>query len=762
MQNQSKRRLLSAVCGSLIAACISVNASAEPSGFPKPTVSDAIDVSKLVSLVGNTRPETHSAVDLGAVPDSLDLGHMYLQLKRSPEREAALEAYIAELHDPQSSNFHQWLTPEEFAAHYGVNSLDVAKVTSWLKSQGFTVHGVAPTGLVIDFSGTAGQVRTGLHAEMHQYKVKGVTHLANASDPQVPAALAPAIVGVISLHDFQPKPQNTKKIENPAYTVAVGTQYELVPGDIQTIYNVSPLLSGGISGKGQTIMVLEDTYLYSETDWTIFRKTFGLARAYPAGTLAQESPSGSLTCTNPGANGDDIEAIIDAEWASAVAPSAAIVLAACSSGSAITTFGGLVAIENVVNGAGTKPNVVSMSYGEGEILTGAAGIAAFNTAFQQAAAEGITVFVSSGDYSSNITSQADGGAGDAGYGYGVTGWGESPYVVSVGGLDFGWAPDGVPPSTYWSTTNSSTYSSALSYIQEIPWNNSCAGGLEAAYLAEHDAGTYGITATTTPVQLCELSAVTKSSGALHSLYTTVGGGGGPSGCATGTYSNNVPDVVSGTCAGFAKPSWQSGVVGNPADGVRDVPDVALMASNGFWGSYFAVCFSGSGDSCQGVPSTWAGYGGTSISAPMMAAMQALANQATGAQWGQADTVYYSLASTEYGASGSAACNSTTVAKTGNSCVFYDITQGDNDSFCTKDSSHYFDCYIPSGQTVGVLDYGPINYGTNAANGVDGTASTPVAFSTGTGWDFPSGIGSVNAYNFVQAFLSYQAAAKHQK
>jgi subtilase family serine protease len=492
---------------------------------------------------------------------------------------------------------------------------------------------------------------------------------------------------------------------------------------------VNPVFAAGYTGKGQTIMVVEDTYLYSTGDWTVFRKIFGLTRPYPYGTLAQVSPAGAVTCTNPGFQGnsadpgygDDGEAAIDVEWASAAAPNAAIVLAACTD--TTTTFGGLIALENVLNGpAASLPSVVSISYGEAEASNGAAANAAYNTAYQQAVAEGVSIFVSSGDQDA---ASADGGSPST-HGISISGFTSTPYNVSVGGLDFGYTADGVSAGSYWSATNSPTYSSALSYIQEVPWNNSCAGGLVANYLS------------ITPLGLCNNAAVTSPTGSLSFLLNAVGGSGGPSGCATGTPSSS--GKVSGTCAGYAKPAFQNGIFGNPSDGVRDIPDVSLFASNGFWDAYYVTCWSnpdtvaGGGFVCTGAPNTWAGFGGTSVSSPIMAGIQALVNQKTGSRWGNPNTEYYSLANTEYGLSGSAACNSNTVNKTANGCIFYDITQGDNDAVCKANRSGTLDnCYRPS-STYGVLST------SNAAD--------QPAYSTNVGWDFPSGIGSVNAYNLV--------------
>ena len=159
-----------------------------------------------VTLAGNTRPEANAKNDREPVADSFRIEHMFLQLRRSPEREQALEQYIDQLSDPKSPNYHHWLTPQEIGQRYGLAPEDMATITGWLRSHGFTVNVVYPNGMVIDFSGTAGQVREAFHTEIHHLNVNGTKHIANMSDPRIPAALAPAVVGIVSLHDFRPHP----------------------------------------------------------------------------------------------------------------------------------------------------------------------------------------------------------------------------------------------------------------------------------------------------------------------------------------------------------------------------------------------------------------------------------------------------------------------------------------------------------------------------------------------------------------------------
>jgi subtilase family serine protease len=571
----------------------------------------------------------------------------------------------------------------------------VRAVASWLGSHGFTVNGVQTSRMVLDFSGTAGQVRDAFGTEIHNLDVGGVHHVANMSDPRIPAALSGVVRGVVSLHDFRP---HTNFKSRPAYTFPAG--------DLATIYNLNPLFKAGISGQGQTIVLIEDTDVYSTADWTRFRSTFKLD-SYTSGALTQVHPapaSGKSNCSDPGVlAGNEEEAELDVEWASAAAPSATTELASCSD--TTTTFGGLIALQNLVNSS-APPAIVSISYGECEPENGATANAAYNTTYQQADALGTSVFVSSGDEGA---ASCDADQSKATHGISVSGFASTPYNVAVGGTDFGDTYAGTN-STYWKAKNTKAYGSAKSYVPEIPWNDSCASVLIATLLG--DSTTYG-----------SAGACNTSEG--ENFLTTASGSGGPSGCATGLAV--IPGEVGGTCKGYAKPSWQS-LVGVPADGVRDIPDVSLFAANGVFGHYYIFCDSDSSDgaTCSGVPSTWSGAGGTSFASPIMAAIQSLVNQKTGALQGNPNPVYYALAAKEYGTKGSSKCNSTSAV---GACMFHDVTLGDIDVNCTG----LVDCYT-DGATNGVLSLTRKSY--------------EPAYTTGTGWDFATGIGSVNAYLLV--------------
>ena len=601
---------------------------------------------------------------------------MLLQLRRSPEQEQALQRFIDELQTKGSPKFHQWITAQEFGARFGLAKEDLDKITDWLESHGLRVNVVYPSGMVIDFSGTAGQVRETFKTDIHHFEPRGEKHIANSRDPRLPAALAPVVVGVVSLHDFKPHTMHTMHKARPKFTFndSIGTTFALVPADLATIYNLNPLFSAGYSGQGQKIVVIEDTDVFRTSDWNTFRSKLGLSK-YSSGSFSTVHPapsSGANNCRRPGVIApNDAEAILDAEWASAAAPNAAIELASCAD--TTTTFGGLIALQNLINASSRPPAIMSISYGQCETQNGASANAAYNSAYQQAVSEGVSVFVAAGD---SGAAGCDNSVSEATHGIGVNAFASTPYNVAVGGTDFSDTFSSTN-SNYWNSTNTSSYGSALSYIPEIPWNDSCAGVLITTY--------EGYTAPYGSSGFCDSSL-----GGF--LLTTVSGGGGPSGCATGTPS--VSGVVSGSCQGWPKPSWQS-VLGNPHDGVRDTPDISLFAADGLWSHYYVFCWSDTrngGAACSGAPSGWSGAGGTSFASPIMAGIQALVNQKAGGSQGNPNPAYYQLAATEYGSNGNTSCNSSNGTAVAGSCIFYDVTQGDMDVNCTGS----FNCYLPSG------------------------------------------------------------------
>ncbi len=691
-------------------------------------MASTIDEAKLFTLVGNTHPKARAQYDAGRVDDATPLESMQLVLKRSPEQEAAFSAHIDALHDKSSPLYHHWLTAQEIADAYGPSKKDLATISAWLGAHGFRISGVPTSRMFLEFSGTAGQVREAFHTEIHHLQVKGQAHVANMSDPQIPEALSSVVMGIHALHDFMPHPLHVDRgavkrdgasgkwsmqQANPDFTVndgSSGTFYAVAPADFATIYNLNPVFTAGYRGAGQTVVVIEDTNIKNASDVTSFRSAFGLS-GY-AGTFTQVHPTGSTTCTNPGVNGAEGEAALDAEWAGASAPDAAIELASCKDTS--TVFGGLIAVQNLINGA-SPPPIISISYGLCESENGTSANASYVNAYKQAVAEGVSVFVSSGDEGA---ASCDADEPYATHGIAVSGFASTPYNVAVGGTDFMDDYDslkgGPALSTYWNSTNTSTFASAKGYIPEIPWNDSCAGSL--LYSVEGYSQGYGSTG------FCN------STTGKADYLTTGSGSGGPS-----TYS--------------AQPSWQTGVVGLPtaSGGKRYLPDVSLFAADGVWSHFYVYCMSDTAE--QGVACNYtntndilgSAAGGTSFAAPALAGIQALVNQKTGSKQGNPNVTYYQLAATEYGASGNTSCysNAGTAAAPvlpASTCIFRDVTYGDIDVPCTGTTNCYGYSKSGSKTVYGVLS-------------TSSTALTP-AYAATKGWDYATGLGTVNVSNLV--------------
>jgi hypothetical protein len=706
----------------------------------KPMLTGPVIETQRVALEGNTPPAAlHAENDRGHVADTMQLDHMLLTLKRFPEVEAALEELIADMHNPASPAYHRWLTPQQIGQSFGLAHEDLQVIRSWLESHGFTVNRAYANGLVIDFSGTAGQVREAFHTEIHHLVLPtGEHHISNISDPEIPAALAPAILGVASLHDFFPRSHSlhlgpvsydgTTNTWKPHFNVNIdGSLYHTIaPYDFATIYNLLPLWRRGFTGKGVTIAAVEDSNLLHPGDWERFRQTFGLNK-FTKGNFKQIYPG----CENPSQNGDETEAALDVEWASAAAPEANVELSACAN--TRTTSGLDLAILGLIDFA--PPDIITDSYGLCETITGAAEIALENREAQLATAEGTTFFIAQGDTGADECAPVE-PTNYAIFGINSGDNTASAYAVDVGGTDFmaqyNSDVSGIPISNYWRATNDpATKASALSYIPEIPWNDGCTSRL---IYSDPVNGSY--THSYGPSGFCNSTLG-------QEFLIDVAGSGGPSTCFTGKPS--IPGVVSGSCKGNPKPSYQFGVPGVPNDGLRDQPDVSLFASNGAWGSFYLECMSDKSEG--GAPCTVEndavveGGGGTSFSAPSMAGIQALINQKFGRQ-GNANYVYYALATKQFTRHDASACNASQTNGTlpAGACVLHDITRGDVDIPCGQnpDDGKFYDCFGASGRTI---------IGELSVSDAKGKPAYPAT----AGYDLATGLGSVDATNLFNAW-----------
>ncbi len=580
---------------------------------PAPTparITQAVDESILVTLSGNVHPLARAQFDRGPAPSDLALNRMLLVLSRSPEQAGNLQALLDQQQDRSSPQYHRWLTPQQFGQQFGPSDSDIAQITSWLQIHGFHDIHVSNGRVTIEFSGTAAQVQEAFRTSIHRYVVNGAEHWANANDPQIPSALAPVVAGVFTLHNFLKAPQSqvapqtfTARVtagKRPQFTGSNGL-HALAPADFYTIYNFNPLQPLQPTNSVSVAIVARTNI---NVDDVISFHAFTGDNATEPHVLVNGPDPGDL------GGSEEVEAVLDATWVGAMVPEGLTTLVVSQS---TATTDGVDLSENYIID-NNLADVMSESFGGCEAnFTSTEATAASNLA-QQAAAEGITYVVSSGD------SGAD-GCDDPNNETIATGplsvnlLASNPYVLAVGGTIFN---EGSIPSNYWSATNNSgTLGSAISYIPENAWNESCQSG-------QPNCSTPSIWA----------------------------GGGGVS-----TF--------------FTKPSWQTGVPGIPADNARDLPDVSLTAAVH---DPYLICLDGSCVPDANGIIRFAGVSGTSVSTQAFAGIMANVAFKAGVRLSQPNYVLYRLANAETLSQCNASSTTTLPAST---CVFNDVTVGNN-------------------------------------------------------------------------------------
>lgn len=651
---------------------------------PVSRIAGSIEEANLIALPGNVHPLAQARFDRGVAPQSMATGRITLVLQRSATQQQALTQYLADLQNPSSPFFHKWITPAQYGAAYGISDPDLQIVEAWLQSRGFKIEKVPQGRNLLQFSGTLGQIETAFHTSIHTFQVAGATHYANVSDPQIPAALTAVVAGIAPLNDFHPAaplalgprghfdtssgriiPDLTLQTQGGGFLIFVD------PADAATIYdtpntslNANYTSGTTYDGTGVTIGVAGVSNI-----------PLGDIENYRTAFLGETTTNANLPTViidgnDPGLPGGgwEDEAILDNEVSGALAPKAKIDF--YTSADTDLSSGFLNAVYRAVDD--NAVGILSMSIAECERDMGTSGNAAVLEVEQQAAAQGITVVVASSDSGSAGCDNFD-TATQAQYGFAVNGFASTPYNVAVGGTDFDTLATQF--SAYVNdTTSGSTpyYGTALKYIPENPWNDS----------------------TT-----------------INTTYTSN---------VRAYNSQNEGNIVAGSgglSQVYAKPSFQSSLT--PGDSARDVPDIALLAANGFYNAAWVFCSDNVADGvttetyteCQnnnGIFSSstlFSGIGGTSAAAPAFAGILALVVQAQGGRLGQADYVLYQLAQSKY------------------STVFHDVTAGNNSVPCAS---------------------GSLNCGTNGfLNG----------YNAGTGYDLASGLGSVDVKQLIQNWSS---------
>ena len=556
-----------------------------------------VDNRSVVQLQGTMHPLARAAFDKGPTSPTQTMQGMKLIFQPTAEQQAALEQLLIEQQDPASSNYHKWLTPEEFADRFGISAQDINTLAAWLTSQGFSVDQTARSRTWIAFSGIAAQVNAAFQTSIHNYLVNGKMHYAASSEPSIPAAFAGVVTGIGALHDFAPQARSSKA--KPRVTSSVTGNHFVAPGDFATIYDLQALYASGINGTGQTIAIMGQTDLSTDSNpgrnGTPGAVVNGQQQQYDVVTFRGLAGLPPLTSSNfqivvvPGTTDPGLvtaeldEANLDVEWSGAIAPNANLIYVIENANSQ----GAFGALQYAVD-QNLAP-VLSISYGLCEPNVDNPTRTSMTAAGVQANAQGQTIVAPSGD-----SGAADCDANSpATQGLAVDFPASLPTVTAMGGTTF--SADSTNSSAptaatqYWAGSTNDTNPSALAYIPEVVWND-------------------------TPAPTTSGTA-----------FAATGGG-------VSTFSNGV------------KPPWQTGL-GVPNDNARDVPDISFASSSNHDGYLIcsqSMCVNGyrNGPTATG---SFDAIGGTSVAVPTFAGVVALINQKLGSLQGNVNPALYTQA-----------------------------------------------------------------------------------------------------------------------
>lgn len=413
-------------------------------------IAQRIEESSTHIIRGNVHPLVNAKNDRGVVSALLPIEHVTMFFKPTDEQQANLNALIEQQLDPASRNYHQWLSPEEFADRFGLSPNDINKVVGWLKNLGLTVNEIGRNRSYVTFSGSAGQVGAAFDTSIHQYIVNGKLYYGNAADPSVPAAFADLVLGFHSLNNFPLEPRAVKRpidaAASPKFTSSISGNHYLSPDDFTTIYDFSGLYSTSLDGTGQTIAVAGQTDIQLG-DIEAFRTASGLPANDPQVILVPGVP-------DPGVSNEDlVEADLDLEWAGATAPKARILY--------VNSNNALVSLQYAID-QNLAP-VVSVSYGMCEKNYPEQDVQLLAALGQRANVQGITILAASGD---NGAADCESDAREiATHGMAVDLPASLPSVTGIGGSEFR------DVAASWSSTNDASNGSALAGIPEVAWND---------------------------------------------------------------------------------------------------------------------------------------------------------------------------------------------------------------------------------------------------------------------------------------------------
>ena len=413
--------------------------------------------------IENAPAWTAQAPRVGAIPAARQL-HMTAALGLRDT--AGAEALATAVSDPSSPQYGRYVTAAAWRSRFAPTDLDVANVTSWLKSQGFSIGAIPLNHRFISFGGTGAQAEKAFATDLQVFNKNGQVVSAPASSVWIPTALAGTVVGIGGLDTSSQKtpsrvggPESSKRTPVAATSAAApgtvlpppgpvfknGTPCSAYfgqkaastfpqvladpltyapcgykPAQLRGAYGIDQPLTAGYDGRGATVAVVDafasPTIL---ADAQTYAKRNDLRHPLRGYQFGQSLPASYSLVNECDASGWYGEETLDVEAVHAMAPAANILYVGAQSCSDPDLN---AAVNTVVDNS--LAQVITNSYGDVGEPTSLADVAEQHQSFIQAAAQGISVLFSSGDSGDEIAStgsrQVDWSASD-------------PFVTAVGG-----------------------------------------------------------------------------------------------------------------------------------------------------------------------------------------------------------------------------------------------------------------------------------------------------------------------------------------
>jgi kumamolisin len=274
---------------------------------------------------------------------------------------------------------------EEMASRYNPSATDEQKVAGWLTTHGFTIMRRDANHLAVFAKGSVSQIQQALQINFARVTVEGTEYTSAITAPSVPASISPLLVGINGLQPHLRLRRNLIRKNNSLS--GAGAPY--LPSQLAQAYSASGLYSSGITGSGQTIAIVIDTFP-ATSDLESFWSTYSVNQSINNVSFIQVVPG-----TLPAPEGEET---LDTEWSSSIAPGSNVRVYASQSleFSAIDECYQQV-YSDVTTNSGLNIHQMSMSFGAPESETSTSQLQTDDQYFAELTSAGVTVFASSGD-----------------------------------------------------------------------------------------------------------------------------------------------------------------------------------------------------------------------------------------------------------------------------------------------------------------------------------------------------------------------------